>query len=693
MRIVIQELLAQRVNRRMEMLEVKKTVAIKLKKMFLALGVGVCVSGMLNVPSYAAAKQVGTFEGHPLFDNQMSDVEITDGGTDSITMRGVSYAPKYDPRTIHMVSQRVEDQGFTNTCWSFATIAAIEANLIKKGYEDENVNLSENHLAYFFYNREKDPIGYTAGDKNLNTGSSWSMNGGTLYGTALSLATWSGVVKETSSEDDADGAYSPKALPKTDCYKSDYRVVNTYFYRKYGVNTVKQAIQNYGAVAIGIYMDDKYWNANTNAYNCNINAGNHAVTIVGWDDNYSRNNFKSSSRPTGNGAWIVKNSWGKGWGDEGYMYVSYEDKSLQEVVAFDMVPKSQSYSNNYQYDGTGFPAFLSDKIPSGTTFANVFKVKGTKAGYNEELKAVSVNVFTTNVRYSLQIYTGVTSGKNPKTGKAMFSKPQTGTLTNAGYNQIKLKTPVTLTAGEKYSVVIKLSTANHTGVQLGCEANYSDIGYKFEANVDSKQGYVYLSKKWYDAADYLGMNLRIKAYTDNTKKKTTYKLNNKSIGISKGSSAKLSVKTNPSSVKRKVTWSTSNKSVATVNSSGKVKAKGYGTATIKAKFVAGSKTKTLSCKVTVGPPKVQGFKVKGAKKKVTVTWKKNNTATGYEICYSKKKSSGYKTWGTVKKSTTTKFMKKKLKKGTYYVKMRPYLLQNGKKLYGSYTAVKTVKVK
>lgn len=677
-----------------------QTIAIKLKKAFLTLGMGVCIAGMLNIPSHAAAKQIGTFEGHPLFDNPISDVVITDGGANGIVKRGAPFAATYDPRTNQMVGSRIEDQGNTNTCWAFATIAAIESNLIKKGYEDASVNLSENHLAYFFYNRETDPVGYTAGDKNCNTGSNWYMNGGTLYGTALSLTTWAGVVRETASEDNAEGYYSPKALSASDCYKSDYRVANTYFYN-YSVDTVKQAVMDYGAVASGIYMSEAYFNLDNGAYNCTKADGNHAVTIVGWDDTYSRNNFKGNCQPTKDGAWIVKNSYGNYVGDGGYLYVSYEDKSLQEIAAFDMVRASESYANNYQYDGTANPA-VAWQIRNSATFANVFKVKG-KQGYNEVLKAVGVEVLTTNVRYSLQIYTGVTSSTNPTKGKKMFSTPQTGVLTNAGYNQIFLNTPVTLAAGEKYSVVLTISASNGQNVVIGAEAD-TDAGWiRFDTDVKTGQGYAYLNGKWYDMGkssdarkltgeNYLS-NLRIKAYTDNTTQKTTYKLNNKNLGISKGSSAKLSVNINPSSVKRKITWSSSDNKVATVDSKGKVKAKAYGTTTIKAKFVAGSKTKTLSCKVTVGPSQVKSIKVKGDKKKITVTWKKNSAASGYEIYYSKKKNGKYKALGTVKSNSATKFTKGKLKKGTYYVKMRPYLLQNGKKLYGSYTAVKTVKVK
>lgn len=479
-------------------------------------------------------------------------------------------------------------------------------------------------------------------------------------------------------------------------------MANTYFFN-YSVNTVKQAIMDYGAVASGIYMDNSYWNLTNGAYYCPKKDGNHAVAIVGWDDSYSRMNFNSSSRPKRNGAWIVKNSYGatyqgKPLGDYGYMYVSYEDASLREIVAYDMVKVFQAYDNNYQYDGTANPA-LSWGLASGTTYANVFKTKASKSGYNEVLKAVSVDVLTTNVKYSLQVYTGVTSTSNPTKGKAMFSKPQTGTLTEAGYNQIVLKSPVTLTAGEKYSVVITLRAADGGSVSMACESQYNAGWISFSTAVGKAQGYIYRNKKWYDCGDYREIgsgntcNLRIKAYTDNTVQKTTYKLNNKTMGISKGSSATLSLKVTPSSVKRKVTWTSSNKSVATVSSSGKVKAKAYGTATIKAKFVAGSKTKTLSCKVTVGPSKVKSFKVTGSKKKITVRWKKNNAASGYVIYYSKNKSSGYKTLVTITSKTKTKYIKKKLKKGTYYVKMRPYLTKSGKKLYGSYTAVKKVTVK
>ncbi len=678
-----------------------------LKKMMLFAGIGICAIG--SMPANAQAKQVGEFQGRPIFDNKFGEVEITDGGASvDTTNRRLGFAAKHDPRTIGAVTA-IEDQGNTNTCWAFATVAAAEANIIKKGYENNTLNLSENHLAYFFYHRATDPIGYTAGDKNTAGGlTSWAMNGGTLYGTSLSLATWSGLVKQTASEDytaaDAPnamyvGAYKPAELPANACYNSDYIVKNVY-YLNYSVNGIKQAITDYGAVAIGMYMGEEYYNSSTAAYYCNKEDGNHAVTIVGWDDNYSRMNFNSSCRPKNNGAWIVKNSYGTYFGDSGYMYMSYEDASILEMMVYDMERASAVQDNNYQHDGTGSALFIA--APSGSVVANVFQAKGSSAGYNELLEAVSINTNTANVNYSVQIYTGLTSTSNPTKGKAALSSPQRGTLINAGYNQIKLNNPVTLQKGEKYSVVITLSTANGSRIGVGVDKDYRNNYFNFDADIDKKVGYIKLNGKWYDCGNvnqmgYYGkdpyiFNLRIKAYTNNTAQKTSYKLSSKSASISKGSSQKLSLKITPGSIKRKVTWTSSNKKVATISSSGKIKAKAYGTTTIKAKFVGGSKTKTLTCKVTVGPAKVKSLKVKSSKKKMTLTWKKSNGASGYAISYSKSKDGSYKTLATVKSGSTTKYTKK-MKKGTYYVKVRPYITQGKKKLYGSYTSVKKVTIK
>lgn len=685
-----------------------------LKKAMLFLGVGVLSLGMFSNNAYA--KELGALNVE-LDPDVYQGVNIEDlGNYVSVQRSGTGLPTTYDPRINGMIAGHVENQGNHSNCWAFAAVAAMESNLIKKGYTDSSINLSENHLTYFFYNRVKDPVGYTEGDQNIPMYYFWADNGGTVQGTALSLTTWSGTVKETIPEDDAAGLYVPKSLEDSECYKSDYRVANTYFYN-YDVNTIKQAVMDYGAVAIGFHMDQYcYWTSDEKSYYAPVNdnyhehegAGGHAVTIVGWDDTYSQDNFVDGAKPSSPGAWIVKNSYGAAHGDGGYMYISYEESTISDIAAYDMVSAADSYDCNYQYDGSGALGIYYYQ-PSGSSVANVFRVKSST--YNEELKAVAINVLSTNVNYTVEIYTGVT-GASPTSGKSVYK--QSGTITKAGYNQIKLDKAITLAAKEKYAVVIKLTAPNGGNIKVACDASMNGGWVYFQNNVGSGQSYVKMGNKWYDtgkesgaskvaiygddvkgnavAIGYAYSNARIKAYTDNTTQKTTYKLSSKSVGVSKGSTVKLSLRANPSSVQRKVTWSSASKKIATVSSSGKIKGKAYGKTTIKAKFAAGSGTKTLKCTVTVGPSQVKSLKVKGAKKKITVTWKKSSAASGYEISYSKKKDSGYKTLTTVKSGSTTKYSGK-LKKGTYYVKMRPYITKDGKKLYGSYTSAKSVKVK
>lgn len=676
-----------------------------LKKTMLFAGIGILAIGSVSVN--AKADTIATTKNYPVSDTEFIGIEINYGGTkDSLIPKGAGLPAKYDPRTIGAVSA-IENQGNTDTCWAFASLAAIESNLIKKGYANNTINLSENHLAYFFYNRQNDPLGNTKGDKNNCRRSTWYRNGGTLQGTALHLATWAGVVNQTTSEDYVAGetadaslinTYKPVALDAAACYSRDYVVKNAYFY-DYNVNELKQAVMDYGAVAIGFSMDfDCYLSTNEKSYYSPVtsekqheHAGGHAVAIVGWDDSYSKTNFKV--QPNSNGAWIIKNSYGPDFGDAGYMYISYEDASIADIVVLDAEPAANSSTNNYQYDGTANPAFAIT-LPSGTSYANVFQAKAA-AGYNELLEAVSVCLATTNVNYTVDIYTGVTSSSNPTKGKKVFT--QSGSLRNAGYSYIPLSQPVTLQAKEKYSVVITLSAANGGSVQMMVDDSYGNDWIGFTAEFKNNTGYVKYKGKWIDAADKssrytLGGNcdFRIKAYTSNTQQKTSYKLD-KNVGVSKGSSQKMSLRITPDTIKRKVTWSSSNKNVATISSSGKIKAKAYGTTTIKAQFVSGSKKKTLSCKVTVGPSKVKSFSAKSSKGKVKLTWKKGSGASGYEIYYSTAKDGSYKKLTTVKSGSTTKYSKK-MKSGTYYMKMRPYMTQSGKKLYGSYTSVKQVQV-
>lgn len=108
---------------------------------------------------------------------------------------------------------------------------------------------------------------------------------------------------------------------------------------------IKKYITKYGAVWTIAFEGDKQayteWGYTNGNINCKRNYNtedygiyNHSVVIIGWDDNYSKDNFKSTNKPQNDGAWLVLNSWGNNWGNNGTAWVSYEDYYMQNGTKY-----------------------------------------------------------------------------------------------------------------------------------------------------------------------------------------------------------------------------------------------------------------------------------------------------------------------------------------------------------------------
>ena len=82
-------------------------------------------------------------------------------------------------------------------------------------------------------------------------------------------------------------------------------------------DAIKQAIYTYGPISVAVCAGTHFQGYSGGIFNideskyCGSSAINHAVVLVGWDDN------------NGNGYWILRNSWGTSWGLSGYMYIGY----------------------------------------------------------------------------------------------------------------------------------------------------------------------------------------------------------------------------------------------------------------------------------------------------------------------------------------------------------------------------------
>lgn len=389
--------------------------------------------------------------------------------------RRASYPEKYDLRNVNGVSYvtPVKDQDPYNNCWAFSAIGSLESAYLKK--TGTALDLSEMHLSYYAF---KDPIGFTSRTADV------LQNGGFDNMSVATMARWTGPVLESSAP------YSRIPTGLSSNYPNRLHLQDAYFLSlQFFANQPqptddirKELISSLGGISVAYYASGgaKAYNPSTAAW-CNLGvpstSADHAVLAVGWDDTYSRENFNASSRPSRDGAWLIKNSWGTGWGQGGYFWLSYEDSSLGDGIVY--VPEEvTNYNNIYSYDDLGW-CYTVGYGPT-SWMANVFK-----ANTSEELKAVSFYTPNVNAQYEISIYTNLADANNPVSGTRAVTS-QKGTQIFAGYHTVRLNTPVQLTAGRTFSVVIKMTTPGYD-TPLSIETAVG--GYSDEATVKKGESF------------------------------------------------------------------------------------------------------------------------------------------------------------------------------------------------------------
>ena len=417
----------------------------------------------------------------------------------NIDLTDMDLPDKYDLRAVELEDGSVvswvtpvKNQYYSGCCWSFATMAMLESYLLKNW--GITYDFSENNLKNIMCN-------YTPGGSGYDPN-----NGGNFYLSLAYLLRWSGAVNESDDPYDWESTVSPSFNPLIHVQGVAYIPTRTSFTDN---DQIKAAILNYGAIQTSIYWNDSYLNGSPYKdgvayyyYGPSSIGTNHAVAIVGWDDNYDASNFKIT--PPGNGAFIIKNSWGSSFGDGGYCYVSYYDNSFAglsegssvSAIAITSVENITNYDSIYYYDDFGNNGFSALGYSSNTgCFANQFISKSF-----ETLSAFGIYTFGPST------YLANVSVND----KIVYS--QNGSVDYGGYHTIKLNKFIDLKEGDLFKISIKLTTPGCL-YPIAIESNF----YNFPAYAEPNQSFISANGRiWTDLTTTSGntfSNVCLKAYT------------------------------------------------------------------------------------------------------------------------------------------------------------------------------------
>jgi C1A family cysteine protease len=358
---------------------------------------------------------------------------------------------RYDSRDWGWVSS-IKDQGFSGGCWVFSTCAALETALLKATgieYDFSVENIHKNLLQYSKY-----------GNDDIS-------EGGYTYMALNYILSWFGPISEEYDSFDMFGKVDHVIFTNETIHIQDAEVIKR---REniYDNDKVKEAIFKYGAVTgdILITYQAPYFNANTSAWYYNetvFSPAGHAICIVGWDDNYPASNFLIT--PPGDGAWIIKNSYGEDKYDNGYIYVSYYDTVLGNDSVFIgfVLENTENYNKNYQ---TGISGVLTFQTNGNYTYKNSYQ-----AIEDDFISAVGTYFDEKNEDYIVEIYVN-NELKLTQTGQSPFR----------GFHTIKLGENIPIKKGDTFTAVIKAHSVaylNQTIVPLKANVSFIDDGNGF----------------------------------------------------------------------------------------------------------------------------------------------------------------------------------------------------------------------
>ena len=466
----------------------------------------------------------------------------------------------------------VKFQNPFGTCWGFAAIAAAESSILGDNlttYNADTLDLSEKHLVYFVGNAIDDPNNSQYGEgthaaKGVTLQEKLNGGGMPFFATSLFASGIGPVLENTNPAlaykgkngsveyvtktvdgvkkavpycyDDEDDWSLPEELRFQNSFtlKESYMLpspaevdeeTGEYSYNEAGTNAIKKMLMEKRAVQIGFCADTsqpsqeagdgQYISKNWAHYTYDSNeSANHAVAIVGWDDNYPKENFVEDHNPPADGAWLVKNSWGSeeeefpnrgpGWGIEnnngegtGYFWLSYYDKTIgmPEALEFDKESSDEYIIDSYDYMPVNDVSGAA--IDTEIKMANVFK-----ADFNEQLEQVSCETTYPGTTVVNEVYLLASDFKDPTDG--ILVSRQESQFEFGGFHKISLNEPIFIQKDQSYAIVQTQKTTDgdyafNIPISYGKEfSEFMGMNTWTEGVINKNETFIYSEGKWSD---------------------------------------------------------------------------------------------------------------------------------------------------------------------------------------------------
>lgn len=423
----------------------------------------------------------------------------------------------------------IRNQRNTNTCYAFAFVSSAESRW--KYQTGEDIDLSELHIYYSLKNK------LNSGQFNPDGGMSVHGSGSQPLMVSAYAARGSGLVLESelplktdTGEEDAylSNTYIAPSFRASEIKLSNFNPTNQKEITNIMINRLKADVMKGSAVTVGMYHDLMFENDfNCSFYNNSTQFGeaNHAVAIVGWDDTYPAENFNFN--PGRNGAWIVRNNWGEYNENNGYMYVSYMDKStyeknIQVLSMEDYRDTGIPYDNRYYHDPSWFTNSIGYTNSNNTIYGmNVFD----KQPGNEAVQMVNL-AFNGPTDYEVYIVDNYTDSVDISNSEPVAS----GHSSYAGYFDIPLESPVVV-SGDKFAVIVKYHADDEIYiVPIEQKMFYPYIWYDYYSTAPPNSSYTSPDGIYWEeiSTAEIQANCTIKAFTKNldSRSRVEFKLPN-----------------------------------------------------------------------------------------------------------------------------------------------------------------------